>query len=56
VRRVQNTDSNCRNTAGSLACSEKTATSSVFLCWTPETATWVEFHLPITDFSNYAVR
>lgn len=31
------------------------ATSSVFLCLTPETVTWVEFHLPITDL-NYAVR
>lgn len=50
---VQRMDFNCPN---AVCSNEKVATSSVFLCLTPETVTWVEFHLPITDFSNYAVR
>lgn len=56
VHIIQNVDSNCQFTVGSLTCNGKVATSSVFLCLTPETVTWVGFHLPITDFSNCAVR
>lgn len=56
ICRVQSMDFNYPNTVCSFACSEKVATSSVFLCLAPETVTWVEFQLPITDFSNYTVR
>lgn len=27
-----------------------------FFSFLSETVTWVEFHLPVTDFSNYALR
>lgn len=53
---IQNVDSNCQYTVGGLTCNGKVATPSVFLCLTPETVTWAGFHLPITDFSNCAVR
>lgn len=46
----------CQFAVGSLTCNAKVATSSVFLCLTPETVMWVGLHLPITDFSNCAVR
>lgn len=49
---VQSMDFNYPNTVCSLACNEKVVTSSVFLSLAPETVTWVEFQLPITDFQT----